>query len=106
MFFISIDRHKFFIENFFLYLQGADDLLVKVWHAISGRLLTTLRGASAELTDLAVNYESTLIAAGSVDKVVRVWCLQTAFPVSKSLFIAVTDVAKVIYLNFVRRLPL
>lgn len=58
---------------------------MKVWHAISGRLLTTLRGASAEITDLAVNYESTLIAAGSVDKVVRVWCLQTAFPVSLKL---------------------
>lgn len=61
---------------------GADDLLVKVWHAISGRLLTTLRGASAEITDLAVNYENTLLAAGSVDKIVRVWCLQTAFPVA------------------------
>lgn len=57
-------------------------MLVKVWHSISGRLLTTLRGASAEITDLAVNYENTLLAAGSVDKIVRVWCLQTAFPVS------------------------
>lgn len=64
---------------------GADDLLVKVWHAISGRLLTTLRGASAEITDLAVNYENTLLAAGSVDKMVRVWCLQTAFPVCSEI---------------------
>lgn len=67
--------------HLFIALQGADDLLVKVWHAVSGRLLTTLRGASAEITDLAVNYENTLLAAGSIDKIVRVWCLQTAFPV-------------------------
>lgn len=76
---------------------------MKVWHAISGRLLTTLRGASAEITDLAVNYESTLIAAGSVDKVVRVWCLQTAFPVSVSIFILISVILLLIYLNFVCR---
>lgn len=56
-------------------------MLVKVWHAVSGKLLCTLRGASAEITDLAMNNENTLLAAGSVDKVVRIWCLQTAYPV-------------------------
>jgi len=53
-----------------------------LWDANTGRLLSTLRGASAEITDIAINTQATLIAAGSMDKVLRVWCLQTARPVS------------------------
>lgn len=59
-------------------MQGADDLLVKLWSAIDGRLLTTFRGASAEITDIAINLENTMLAAGSLDRVLRVWDLQTA----------------------------
>lgn len=55
-----------------------------MWEANTGRLLSTLRGASAEITDIAINTQATLIAAGSMDKVLRVWCLQTAKPVSFS----------------------
>lgn len=62
--------------------QGADDLLVKIWSALTGRLLATLRGASAEIADLAVSNDNTLLAAGSCDKIVRVWCLRTTAPVS------------------------
>jgi len=53
-----------------------------LWGANTGRLLSTLRGASAEITDIAINTQATLIAAGSMDKVLRVWCLQTSRPVS------------------------
>ncbi|XP_054271446.1 bromodomain and WD repeat-containing protein 3-like isoform X1 [Macrosteles quadrilineatus] len=63
-------------------ITGADDLLVKVWSAIDGRLLATLRGASAEISDIAINMENTLLAAGSIDRLIRVWCLQTAAPVA------------------------
>ncbi|KDR09153.1 hypothetical protein L798_01269, partial [Zootermopsis nevadensis] len=63
-------------------ITGADDLLVKIWSAIDGRLLATLRGASAEITDIAVNADNTLLAAGSIDKILRVWCLQTTAPVA------------------------
>lgn len=59
-------------------ITGADDLLVKLWSAIDGRLLTTFRGASAEITDIAINLENTMIAAGSIDRVLRVWDLQNA----------------------------
>lgn len=58
---------------------------MKVWSAIDGRLLATLRGShadSAEITDLAVNFENTLLAASSCDKVIRVWCLRTGAPIS------------------------
>ena len=44
------------------------------------RLLATLRGHSAEITDMAVSFENTLLASGSCDKVVRVWCLKTRAP--------------------------
>ncbi|XP_071444927.1 bromodomain and WD repeat-containing protein 3 isoform X2 [Hetaerina americana] len=63
-------------------ITGADDLLVKIWSAVDGRLLATLRGASAEITDIAVNPENTLLAAGSCDKILRVWCLQSTAPVA------------------------
>lgn len=63
-------------------LQGADDHLVKIWSAVTGRLLVTLRGSSAEITDLAVSYENTVIAAGSCDKLIRLWCLKTATPLA------------------------
>lgn len=62
--------------------QGSDDCLVKIWSSFNGRLLSTLRGHTAEITDLAVNYENTLIAAGSCDKTIRVWCLRTCAPVA------------------------
>ena len=33
-------------------ITGADDLLVKCWSMIDGRLVHTFRGASAEISDL------------------------------------------------------
>ncbi len=54
-----------------LFLQGADDNLVKVWSAEAGKLLFTLRGSAGEITDLTVSQENSLIAAGSVDKIIR-----------------------------------
>ncbi|KAK2154938.1 hypothetical protein LSH36_253g03021 [Paralvinella palmiformis] len=64
------------------FITGADDHLIKIWSALSGRLLGTLRGHSAEITDMAVNYENTLLASGSCDKFVRVWCLRSLAPVA------------------------
>lgn len=56
--------------------------MVKIWSTFDGRLMATLRGASAEISDLAIDGENTLIAAGSCDKIIRVWSLQTLAPVS------------------------
>ncbi|CAG02962.1 unnamed protein product, partial [Tetraodon nigroviridis] len=53
---------------------GSDDCLVKIWATDDGRFLATLRGHSAEICDMAVNYENTLIASASCDKTIRVWC--------------------------------
>ncbi|RWS23747.1 bromodomain and WD repeat-containing protein 3-like protein, partial [Leptotrombidium deliense] len=60
---------------------GADDNLVKIWSATDSRLLATLRGHTEPITDLAVNYENTLLAAGSCDKMIRVWCMRTTAPI-------------------------
>lgn len=57
-------------------------MLVKLWSTYSGRLLYTFRGANAEITDIDINLENTLLAAGSIDKVLRVWDLQTGVPVA------------------------
>ncbi|XP_011162535.1 PH-interacting protein isoform X2 [Solenopsis invicta] len=63
-------------------ITGADDLLVKVWSSVDGRLLATFRGASAEIMDIAVNFDNTLLAAGSLDRIIRVWCFQSMSPVA------------------------
>lgn len=61
-------------------MQGADDLLVKVWSALDGRLLSTFRGAGAEITDVCVSRDGQLLAAGSVERLVRVWSLVCGAP--------------------------
>lgn len=55
---------------------------MKIWSTHNGRLFATLRGHSAEISDMAVNYENTMIAAGSCDKIIRIWCLRTCAPVA------------------------
>lgn len=44
--------------------------------------MVTFRGASAEITDIAINLDNTLLAAGSLDRFIRVWDLLTAGPVA------------------------
>lgn len=61
-------------------------MLVKIWNIIDGRLVATLRGANAEISDLAIDCENVLLAAGSCDKVIRVWNLQTLGPVRITYF--------------------
>lgn len=56
-------------------------MLIKIWSAKDSRLLATLRGHSSEITDITVNYENTLLAAGSCDKMIRVWCIKTTQPI-------------------------
>lgn len=66
----------------FVCLQGSDDCLVKIWATDDGRLLATLRGHAAEISDMAVNYENTLLASAGCDKMIRVWCLRTCAPIT------------------------
>lgn len=56
-------------------------MLIKIWSAEDGRLLATLRGHSGEITDITVNYENTLLAAGSCDKMIRVWNIKNTKPI-------------------------
>lgn len=70
------------VDGCCLPLKGSDDCLVKIWGTDDGRLLATLRGHAAEISDMAVSYENTMIAAGSCDKTIRVWCLQTCAPLA------------------------
>lgn len=61
-------------------ITGADDMLVKIWSAVDGRLVATLRGVRAEVTDVCASADGALVACGSVDRLVRVWCLRSAEP--------------------------
>ncbi|XP_018564263.1 bromodomain and WD repeat-containing protein 3 isoform X2 [Anoplophora glabripennis] len=63
-------------------ITGADDLLIKLWSAYTGRLIAAFRGANSEITDIAINSENTLLAAGSIDRILRVWNLQTGTPLA------------------------
>ena len=65
-----------------MFVKGADDNLVKIWSAITGRLLATLRGHASEITDISISYDNRLVAAGSCDKCVRVWCTATTTPIA------------------------
>ncbi|VDD91305.1 unnamed protein product [Enterobius vermicularis] len=58
--------------------KGADDCLVKVWSATSGLLRFTLRGHGAQITDISVADDNSLLASGSLDKTMRVWSLRSA----------------------------
>ncbi len=55
---------------------------VQMWGTYNGRLYFTFRGASAEISDMAVSEDNRLLAAGSTDKIIRVWCLSTAAPLA------------------------
>lgn len=63
-------------------VTGADDLLIKLWRARDGKLLATLRGSSGEISDIAIDNRNILLAAGTVDKTIRIWNLQTLAPIS------------------------
>lgn len=58
-------------------LTGADDFLLKLWSAEDGTLRRTYRGAAAEITDVCVTDDLSLLAAGCVDRTIRVWCSRT-----------------------------
>ncbi|KPP58353.1 hypothetical protein Z043_123830, partial [Scleropages formosus] len=62
--------------------SGSDDCLVKIWATDDGRLLATLRGHAAEISDMAVSYDNMLLASASCDRVIRVWCLRTCAPIT------------------------
>ena len=54
--------------------SGADE----IWGTYSGQLYFTFRGASAEISNMAVSDDNILLIASSTDKIIRVWCLLTA----------------------------
>ncbi|CAG2170887.1 unnamed protein product, partial [Oppiella nova] len=56
---------------------GSDDFLVKIWSTIECRLIATLRGHEHEITDIAVNYENSLLASGDINYLIFIWCLKS-----------------------------
>ena len=56
--------------------------MVKVWSSRTGQLIATLRGHSAEITDISISDDNSMIATGSLDKSVRVWCGHSTAPLA------------------------
>ncbi|TKR92749.1 hypothetical protein L596_007338 [Steinernema carpocapsae] len=56
---------------------GGDDSLIKIWDAERATLRYTFRGHDREISDISVNYENSMLATGSNDKRVRVFCLRS-----------------------------
>lgn len=44
-------------------------------------LLATLRGHDAEVTDLSVSADSTVLASADLVGVIRIWCLKTGMQI-------------------------
>lgn len=66
-------------------VTGSDDKTVKVWSAVTGSLLMTLRGHTAgHISDISISADNRLVAAGTdaSNGIVRVWSLQTGAEVA------------------------
>ena len=59
---------------------GSDDANIKVWCALTGMLQHTLRGHSAEITEMVISPCNRWLVSASIDGTARVWCTRTGEP--------------------------
>ncbi|KAL3137809.1 hypothetical protein ABBQ38_005065 [Trebouxia sp. C0009 RCD-2024] len=85
-------------------ITGSDDRLVKIWSSQTALLLRSCRGHDGEVTDLALNMESSMVASSSNDQTIRCWSLKDhnlGHPVS----VLVGHQGPVTYVDFNRTVP-
>ncbi|KAK2990255.1 hypothetical protein RJ640_014707 [Escallonia rubra] len=63
-------------------ITGSDDRLVKIWSMETAYCLVSCRGHDGDITDLAVNFNNTLVASASNDFIIRVWRIPDGLPIS------------------------
>ncbi|XP_071906255.1 uncharacterized protein [Coffea arabica] len=63
-------------------ITGSDDRLVKIWSMETAYCLASCRGHEGDITDLAVNFNNSVIASASNDCIIRVWRLNDGCPIS------------------------
>ncbi|CBY23562.1 unnamed protein product [Oikopleura dioica] len=68
-------------------ITGSDESLIKIWSAVTGMLLMTLRGHEGEINDLqvknyAVHPDNNLLASCDDKKAIRIWCLRSGATVT------------------------
>eukprot|EP00884_Botryococcus_braunii_P018016 jgi/Botrbrau1/4899/Bobra.118_1s0013.1 len=85
-------------------ITGSDDRLVKIWSSATALLLASCRGHEGEVTDLAVNSMSSVVASANNDTTIRCWSLKE-LSVGHPVSVLVGHTAPVSYVDFSRALP-
>jgi WD40 repeat protein len=70
-------RDLAFSPNGMLIVTASEDRTLRVWNALTGKLLKTLSGHNDTVTSVAFSRDGKLIASGSDDETVKVWDAKT-----------------------------
>lgn len=63
-------------------ITGSDDKLVKIWGVYNGRLIKSLRGHLGDITDLAINYDNSILASADNLHSLRLWNFNEYLPIA------------------------
>lgn len=61
-----------------LLASGSADNTIKIWDAIAGKLLQTLKGHTAPVTSVAISRDGKTVISGSEDKTIKIWDVPTS----------------------------
>jgi serine/threonine-protein kinase len=60
-----------------LLASGSEDNTIKIWDAIAGKLLHTLKGHTAPVTSVAISRDGKTVISGSEDNTIKIWDVPT-----------------------------
>ena len=69
---------------------------MQIWSVQTALLLRSCRGHDGEVTDLAINLDSTMVASSSNDTTIRCWSLEACTLLIKPRFVQFRSKQKVV----------